>query len=289
MKNLRISDILPGVTEQAMPGPKIPALSGVYMGNSCVLTRLYSNHLIYVSTNDLIVGPHLINLGFNEPHNTRILASIIQPGDVFVDVGANIGYFSVLAGWRSYPGGSIWAFEPQPDVYRLLADNLALNGFGGMSHASCVALSDSATTLQMRTFPGYLATSSVREMSEAFVSFTEATTGRKSEVIKVPTLRLDDVMKDVPEIHVMKIDVEGHEPEVMRGAREIISRSPNIKIVMEFLPALMTSDVAIDHLGFFRDLGFSIFRIEMDGTLTKQESDQVLLASGFSDLFLVRL
>lgn len=289
MKQIRISDIFPDIVELPDPAAKVPSLSGVYMGNDCVLTRMYSNHLINVSTNDLIVGPHLINLGFNEPHNTKILTSITQPGDVFVDVGANIGYFSVLAAWRSYPGGSVWAFEPQPSMYRLLADNLALNGFGGMSHTHCVALSDRTSTMQMRTFPGYLATSSMREMSEAFIAFTEASTGRKSETIEVSTLRLDDVMKDVPEIHVMKIDVEGHEPEVIRGAFEIISRSPRIKIVMEFFPALMASEVAHKHLTFFRDLGFSIFRIETDGTLTKHDSDRVLLECGFSDLLLARL
>lgn len=289
MKKFKISDILPHIVELPDPVAKNPSLSGVYMGNDCVLTRMYSNHLVYVSTNDLIVGPHLINLGFNEPHNTKILTSVIQPGDVVVDIGANVGYFSVLAGWRSYPGGSIWAFEPQPSIYRLLADNLALNGFGAMSHAYCLALSDTTATVPMRTFPGYLATSSMRPMSDAFVSFTETTTGRKSETIDVSTARLDDLMKDVPEIHVLKIDVEGHEPEVMRGAREIIARSPHIKIVMEFLPALMSAEVALNHLKFFRDLGFSIFRIETDGMLSEQASDQGLLDGGFSDLFLVRL
>lgn len=289
MANTKISELFPSIVEQADPIPKIPSLSGVYMGNNCVLTRLYSNHLIKVSTDDLIVGPHLINLGFNEPHNTKILTSVIQPGDVVVDVGANIGYFSILAGWRSYPGGSVWAFEPQPAIYRLLADNLALNGFGGMSHAHCVALSDVTTTLPMRTFPGYLATSSLRAMTDAFVAFTEATTGRKSETIDVNTVRLDDVMKDVPEIHVLKIDVEGHEPEVIRGARDIIARSPRLKIVMEFLPALMAADIALNHLLFFRDLGFSIFRIETDGTLSRQDDNQALLGAGFSDLFLARL
>lgn len=288
MKTYRINEIFPHIAELPMPLPKEPPLSGVYMGKDCVLTKLYTQHLMYVSTDDLIVGPHLINLGFTEPHNTRILTSLIQPGDVFVDIGANIGYFSVLGGWRSYPGGSQWAFEPQPALYRLLADNITVNGFGATGHAFCAALSDRATRMPMRIFPGYLATSTMRKMDDAYVAFTEASTGRKSEMIEVQTLRLDDVMRDVPEINVIKIDVEGHEPEVMRGASDILARSRNLKIVMEFFPALMTRAVALDHLKFLRGFGLSIYRIETDGTLSARPDDQALIEGGFSDLLLVR-
>ncbi len=289
MKNSRIGDLIPGLVELPPPVPKEPALSGVYMGSESVLTRIYTQQLMFVSTNDLIVGPYLINLGINEPHNTRMLTSLTQPGDVFVDVGANIGYFSVLGGWRSYPGGTVWAFEPQPAMYKLLADNLAMNGFGGSSHARRIALSDCAGTVPMRTFPGYLATSSMRSMSEAFIAHTAAMTGRDSVVIDIETLRLDDVMHDVPEINVMKIDVEGHEPEVVRGAQKIIARSRNIKIVMEFVPGLMARDVTLAHLALLRQLGLSIFRIETDGNLSFQPDDEVLMAFHFSDLLLLRL
>jgi GTP-binding protein len=60
------------------------------------MTRIWSGHMMMVHTDDMIVAPHLVNIGINEPHNTRILVSLIKPGDVFVDVGANVGYFSVL-------------------------------------------------------------------------------------------------------------------------------------------------------------------------------------------------
>ena len=54
---------------------------------------------------------------------------MLQRGDVFVDVGANIGYFSVLAACLVGEGGQVFAFEPDPDNFRLLRDNVALNGF----------------------------------------------------------------------------------------------------------------------------------------------------------------
>ena len=67
--------------------------------------------------------------GIWEPYETSLLLSMLQPGDVFVDVGANIGYFSVLAAVVVGEGGAVFAFEPDPDNFRLLRDNVALNGF----------------------------------------------------------------------------------------------------------------------------------------------------------------
>jgi FkbM family methyltransferase len=174
-------------------------------------------------------------------------------------------------------------------MYQLTRDNLAVNGFYATSVGHCVALSDTPGTVKMRTFPGYLATSSLRPMTTEFVDATAALTGRQSVMIDVQMARLDDLMHNIAKIDVLKIDVEGHEPAVMRGAVEILKRSKTIKMVMEFVPGLMTRDEALAHLALMRELGFSIFRIEDDASLTAQPSDEALLSIAFSDLFLMRI
>jgi FkbM family methyltransferase len=286
---LRINDVLPDVAEF----PEIPAKSdpfgGVYMGDGIVMTRLWTEHLFLTSSGDMIVTPHLLSLGMNEPHNTRILMSVTNPGDVFVDIGANVGYFTVLGAWRAYPGGQVWAFEPIPKLYRIMSDNLHNNGFSMMAERRQLGLSDRTGVAQLRIFEGYEATSTMRELSADFISVTEQQTGRQSHVIDCNIVRLDDEMSDVKEINVLKIDAEGHEPSIIRGAQKILARSGNIRIVMEFVPSIMGEVEAAAHLKLLRDLDFSIFRIESDASLIEFRDDNELMAIPFSDLLLVKL
>ena len=91
---------------------------------------------------------------------------------------------------------------------------------------------------------------------------------------------LDDAMRDVAEIHVMKIDAEGHELHVLRGAQEIIARSPALRIVMEFNPSMLGADGARDLVELVRTLGFDIYSIEHDSSLTRLTDDEAHALGG---------
>jgi FkbM family methyltransferase len=294
MSTYHLRDLIPDFTDYGPIPQKQNLMSGVYMGKDRIMTSLWTGHNFITYGGDMIVTPHLINIGINEPHNTRVLASITRPGDVYVDVGANVGYFSVLGAWRAYGQnengavGQVWSFEPSPAIYSILCDNLTISGYGGMAQRRRVALSDNAGTAQLRIFKGYEATSTIRDVPDAFVVHTEQETGRESYLVDVDIVRLDDVMCDVPQINVMKIDAEGHEPSVIRGALEILKRSPTIKIVMEFVPTIMGIEESYDLLKTMRGLGFSIFKIEDDASVTRQDDDAALIGTTFSDLFLMR-
>ena len=288
MTSLGLEDIDPSLRDFGEIPPKSPTMSGVYFGDRVLMTRIWSGHMMMVHTDDMIVAPHLVNIGINEPHNTRILASLIKPGDVFVDVGANVGYFSVLGAWRAYPGGQVWSFEPNPKVFSILSDNLTVNGYADMAHRWPAAASDRAGKQSLRIFPGYVATSTMRDVPEDYLRFTERETGRRSHVIDVDVVRLDDAMRDVSRIDVMKIDAEGHELHVLRGAREIVARSPSLKIVMEFNPSMLGADGVRELVELVRTLGFDIYAIEHDASLTRMADDEALLAAAFLDLLLIR-
>lgn len=288
MRSFRLPDLVPGTEEFPAPTLKTDPFGGTYLGDGVVITRLWTRHLMKTSAGDTNVTPFLLGHGFNEPQNTRILLSLIRPGSVFVDAGANIGYFSVLGAWRAWPDGQIWSFEPHPRLFPLLSDNLTMNGFAGIAHRHRLALSDRAGTATLRVFEGYEATSTIRPVSEAFLSHTARETGRPSHTIEVETACLDQVMRAVPAIDVMKLDIEGHEPAMMRGAREIIARSPNLRIVSEFVPGIMDPAEALGHLALLREWGFSVFRIGEDAALTPCPDDRALLGMGFSDLLFLR-
>lgn len=82
--------------------------------------------------------------GIWEPFETSLVLALLGPGDVFVDVGANLGYFSVLAASRVGDAGAVFAFEPDPANYRLLLANAALNAVEQRITAVEAALSDAA-------------------------------------------------------------------------------------------------------------------------------------------------
>ncbi|APZ99253.1 hypothetical protein BWQ93_12720 [Sphingopyxis sp. QXT-31] len=268
--------------------PRPDRMAGVYMGGDVVMTRLWSDHSFLASTRDMIVTPNLINIGMVEPHNSRLVASLVAPGDVVVDVGANTGYYSVLGAWRAFPGGQIWSFEPNPAAYALMSDNLHNNGFGGIARRHPIALSDRRGEAMLRVFPGYEATSTIRDVSDAFVTHTERETGRASHEVPVPTDTLDAVMHDCPAIDFIKIDAEGHEPEIIAGAREILARSPRLKMLMEFVPPILDPGKARTMLGALRSMGLLIYRYDPDAQATRYDDDDALMGFDFSDLLIVR-
>lgn len=282
------ASVIGGASDFGAIPRKADQMSGVYMGNDVVMTRLWSDHSFLASTRDMIVTPNLINIGMVEPHNSRLIVSLIGPGDVVVDIGANTGYYSVLGAWRAFPRGQIWSFEPNPAAYALLSDNLHNNGFGTIAHRHRVALSNRQGEATLRVFPGYEATSTIRDVSRAFVDHTERETGRPSHEVVVPVDTLDNIMRDCPAIDFIKIDAEGHEPEIIDGAQQILARSKNLKMLMEFVPPILDDGKARAMLAMLRAIGLTIYRFDNDANLTRYDDDDALMRFDFSDLFLTR-
>jgi FkbM family methyltransferase len=143
------------------------------------------------------------------------VARACRPGDTVVDVGANVGAFTMVAARATAPGGEVHALEPVPATLRALERNRELNGFTNVRTAG-LALSDGEGTLQLGveaaghgsggyTSGGALETVTVR--SSTLDAFAQATLG------------------DSP-VRLLKIDVEGHEPEVLAGGGSFL-RAPN--------------------------------------------------------------
>ncbi|MBA6411961.1 FkbM family methyltransferase [Parahaliea sp. F7430] len=89
---------------------------------------------------DRCISRQLIEQGIWEPYETQLLLGLLKPGDVFVDVGANIGYFTVLAAERVGSSGKVFAFEPAPDNFALLLANVRDNGFNDQVEALAAGL-----------------------------------------------------------------------------------------------------------------------------------------------------
>ncbi len=150
-----------------------------------------------------------------------VLNRFLGRGDVFVDVGAYVGFFSMYASRIVGEEGKVLAFEPNPLAYRVLLKNLKMN-----SIKNVIALN---VALGSREEYRYLSMNDNRPASET----TLMDTGRNGKRVRVRVRRLDDVLNDlgIGNVRMVKIDVEGWENEVLKGTVRTIERSRPILVI----------------------------------------------------------
>ena len=186
---------------------------------------------------------------------TRMLLGRLNPGSVFVDIGANVGYYSVLARRRVQSSGRVIAFEPNPAVLSVLRRNLELNDMRDVAVFDC-ALSDKRGSAILYSSP---------EASHGEASMCDQGWNRASSQ-PIRTERLDDVFpRDVQRIDVLKIDVEGAEALAFRGGQETIRRfRPWIFSEVNPAAARAFGFEPLEAAGIILDLhpGYSLLRID---------------------------
>lgn len=161
------------------------------------------------------------NAGLYEPFETAWLKQHLKPGQTFIDVGAHIGYYTTMAAAIVGPRGAVYAFEPEPENFRLLGLNLEAAGAGNVT-AYNFAVSDREGTAGLYR--------SGRNTGDH--QLYQA--GRK-RAIQVNVMRLDDLRLERP-ADFLKIDVQGLELHVLRGAAGLIGRAPSLKGIVECSP-----------------------------------------------------
>ncbi len=160
----------------------------------------------------------------NERATIKYLRDFLKPGEVFVDIGAHIGYFAKFAGGLVDRSGSVFAFEPHPRNYKMLVRNCK-----HMPQIKSInaAISDSSGQ-------ALLYEHSTSDTSHAFTDLSGS-----GKTIAVRKLHLDEWANanNVHQMDVVLIDVEGHEISVLRGMRNIIEKNKKIIIIIEYCPS----------------------------------------------------
>ncbi|MBA7498664.1 hypothetical protein ES704_01401 [subsurface metagenome] len=182
--------------------------------------------LMKVSTKERGLDGITIALVFThsyEPMTTQVFKNVLCKGMNVIDVGANIGYFSLLASKLVGDSGKVWAIEPEPNNFKHLIENVRLNNMENI-------------------IPVDKAASDVGGKTSLFVSKEESgehslVGGRlhTKDTIEVETLKLDDLI-DNHKVDLIKTDTEGHEMSVLSGASNIIARNRDLILIIEFLP-----------------------------------------------------
>jgi FkbM family methyltransferase len=175
---------------------------------------------------DRHVSRRLREEGIWEPYETALVLAALQPGDVFVDVGANIGYYPVIATDRVGPGGAVLAFEPDPANFRLLEENLRLNHCRPVASSFRVGLADKAGAGRL-----YLSTDNAGD-HQIFA------TGGDRHSLAITLCRGADFLRDkLQRLDLLKIDVQGAEYAVMAGLLPLLVELPRLpRIIIELTP-----------------------------------------------------
>lgn len=226
---------------------------GVYMGNDLVLTQTLDGLRFFVPSGDTIMAPKMIGNRVWEPRVTDFIRRALKGGD-FIDVGANIGYFSVLAAMLLNGGrGVVHAFEPNPYIYGLLKKNVSINWSLAPIRMHNHAIGAIRETLQL-TIPNHTP-SNATLLDKGFHDNVER--------FSVPVIPLAEVDIPFERVSMMKIDVEGAEPAVLAGSADLL-RVHDIDLVLEWDTAAQNfvSGATASTITLLKELGYSAYTID---------------------------
>lgn len=204
---------------------------------------------LHVMPNDYI-GASIIKSRTYEPHVTALIHRELKQGQTFLDVGGNIGYFSMLASSIVGPTGKVIAFEPNPQNLQLIYESQIKNGFTNQAIYPYAA-SDQTGILRFTTVGsnGGVVTEHSRD---------------QKHYLLVQSVVIDDSMSDQP-IDMVKIDIEAHEPFAIRGMEKLLKKH-RPKIITEFHPWAMrlnNTEAPEEYLAQLEQLGYRLGVIGM--------------------------
>lgn len=218
-----------------------------------------------------VLQAHLFTFGEWEPDLTRFVAGRLGPGDTFADVGANIGYFTLLGASRVGPSGRVVAIEASPAVARRLTANLERNELRGVRVVN-EAASDTEGWLTLHEGPAWNSGMSSTVAPEAWRrAGIDAAFQRP---IEVPARPLDRLLSaaELARLRLIKVDVEGAEHRAVRGMERLLREAPReLELIVEINPELLRSQGAgADALiGALAEAGFHAYTLPADYGVTQ--------------------
>ncbi|MEM0118123.1 MAG: FkbM family methyltransferase [Conexivisphaerales archaeon] len=249
-----------------------------YPSSRLYLWRIRSQITRKEDNGSILYGPEsqITTIGdLYERYTTSLFSSYIAPDSIVLDVGANLGHFTVLAAKKAI-NGTVYSFEPDPFTFKLLNQNCKINMVKNVVTFNLACLDREGVftlNLRLKNLGGH--------------SFVKMHSWWPRETVK--TVRLDDILKQT-KLDVAKIDAEGSEVMILDGMRGIIRRSPNMKMFIECNPELLakmgfTADDLIDRL---EREGFTYSAILEEQMQRVPFSKDILQNRGFVNFFCER-
>lgn len=195
------------------------------------------------------------SIGSYEPEQTRLVVKYLKEGDVFIDVGAFYGWYTLIAAKLVGKRGRVLALEPGPNVFPFLVENIRENGFEDIVSARRLIASDSAGKKELYVIGNHWGWARTKDPRKDYAYYMQNFNKHEDITIYryiVDSVRIDDIAP--PRVDFIKIDVEGVVDPVLRGALHTISQNPSLKLLIEW-----PSQYVVETL---RQMGYSYRQID---------------------------
>lgn len=230
------------------------------------LTRIFTGQKMYVDTRDISVAPHLMMDGQWEMGISKIFQKHVNEGDVVLDIGANFGYFGVIAGAQTKSSGKVILVEANKLLVPYIEKSLSVNGLNGFSKVEHVAIGDKEGTLKLNVLDGYMGSSTVLKSSNATLKEFNTSLDH-TETVRSTSIDILCKENKISAVNVIKIDIEGYEDVAYDGMKNTIKNSPDLKMFLEFTGSAYKKPAEF-YKKIARDFEY-IYAIDEDSNLTQ--------------------
>ena len=222
------------------------------------LIRMKSGVTVKLYSDLMYRAPYLF--GEYEVQHTKVIQTIVRPGDVCLDIGANFGYYTALLSKLVGSHGTVHAFEPLPSFYNMATETVHLNNASSTARLHNFGLGSISGTFTVYTFAG---------LPQGHASSNDM--NRRDAVPHICSITtLDEFVEShgISKLDFMKVDVEGDEVGVFRGGRRLLSAPGAPAITFEINPECLSDRglVPANVQGVLEEYGYShFFRIPHQG------------------------
>lgn len=221
--------------------------------NNSTVTEIKLPWNLDLSVFDDLIGKSIKKLGVHELTVTELIYRVLEPGNSFIDIGANIGYMTSIAAKKMNGNGRILCFEPHPIIFDKLSQNT--DGWKSLSEIELfnLGLSDtvgSAVLTEGKDFVSNLGTAQIKNFS----NYEDGDNTFECKIEKLDNLLLSNNIK---EKMVIKIDIEGHEINAFKGMAKLLESKKVNHIIYEDHKRYPS-----DTSDFLENFGYKIYGIE---------------------------
>jgi FkbM family methyltransferase len=217
----------------------------------------YDDGLLFHCDTQSFLEWYIFFYGAFRPEVSRLINRMLRPGQVAIDIGANVGMHSVIMANRVGPTGHVVVFEPDPHPMGRLRRNMALNGIDWVTTVEAAVSARSET----RTF--YLHDDTIGNFANA--SLVAANVGKQTASVEMQVVSIDEWMRDnpLPRVDVVKLLAQGEEYNALQGMRGLIERD-RPKIFFLYEPSYWhRQDLELmDAVKFFAGHGYGVQEVE---------------------------
>ena len=216
-----------------------------------------------------------------EPNQTEVVKKYVHEGDTVIDIGAHVGYYTLLMAQLVGENGKVYSFEPDPVNFQLLKKSVEINGF---ENVVLIQKAVSNITDKVKLFLG--------DDDSAINRIYDAKLGDAKESIDVESVTIDEYFKENDElINFIKIDSEGSEVKIINGMKQFLSRNQELVMMTEFFPFLIkkSGDEPNQYLKSLEKFGFSLYNILDKNEKTNKINSENFLESGINSEYCTNL